>query len=108
MAALKTIHTRLQMKNDTEANWKKATNFIPLDGEVIIYIKVFDKIQTWDIDNKFIKPISDGLIMSGVIKDDNISKMFYCAKGEFSETPHTEVYIFEGKNVSDFLENIVS
>lgn len=78
------------------------------DGEVIIYIKVFDKIQTWDIDNKFIKPISDGLIMSGVIKDDNISKMFYCAKGEFSENPHTEVYIFEGKNVSDFLENIVS
>lgn len=37
MPALKTIHTRIQLKNDTEANWNKATNFIPLDGEVIIY-----------------------------------------------------------------------
>ena len=72
--------------------------------EVIIYIKIFDNIQTWDIDNKFIKPISDGLIMSGVIQDDNINKMFYCAKGEYSENPHTEVYVLEGKNVSEFLE----
>lgn len=75
--------------------------------EVFIYIKVFDKILGWDIDNKFIKPISDGLILSKVIKDDNISNMFYCAKGEFSEKPHTEVYIFDGKNMSKFLESTV-
>lgn len=37
MAALKTILTRIQLKNDTEENWNKAVNFIPLDGEVIIY-----------------------------------------------------------------------
>lgn len=28
---------RVQHKHDTEANWLKATNFIPLDGELIIY-----------------------------------------------------------------------
>lgn len=33
------INTRIQLKHDTEANWKKATNFIPLAGEVIIYDK---------------------------------------------------------------------
>ena len=32
-----TIKTRIQLKNDTEANWNKAINFIPLKGEVIIY-----------------------------------------------------------------------
>ena len=43
--------------------------------EVFIYIKVFDKILGWDIDNKFIKPIADALILSNVIKDDNMTKM---------------------------------
>lgn len=74
-----------------------------LGDEIFIYIKVFDKILGWDIDNKYIKPIADGLILSGVIQDDNISKMFYCAKGEFSENPHTEIYVFDNKNITQFL-----
>lgn len=77
------------------------------DSEVFIYIKVFDKILGWDIDNKFIKPIADALILSNVIKDDNMTKMFYCAKGEYSENPHTEIYIFDSKNMYDFLENTI-
>ena len=76
-------------------------------GEVFIYIKIFDNILGWDIDNKFIKPISDGLILSEVIKDDNISNMFYCAKGEYSEKPHTEVYVLDGKNIIKFLETTI-
>lgn len=73
-------------------------------NEVFIFIKVFDKILGWDIDNKFIKPVADSLILSGVIQDDNMSKMFYCAKGEFSENPHTEIYVFDSQEVSIFLE----
>ncbi len=75
------------------------------DNEVFIYIKVFDKILGWDIDNKMIKPIADALILSNVIKDDNMTKMFYCAKGEYSKEPHTEIYVFDSKNVNEFLEN---
>ena len=51
-----TVHTRIQLKNDTEANWNKAISFIPLQGEVIIYsaddthpfsrIKVGDGVTT--------------------------------------------------------------
>lgn len=78
------------------------------ENEILIYIKVFDKIQCWDIDNKFIKPISDGLILSRVIKDDNITKMFYCAKGEYSEIPHTEVYIFDSKNINKLLDDTIA
>lgn len=31
------IDTRIRHKHDTEANWNKATNFIPLLGELIVY-----------------------------------------------------------------------
>lgn len=33
----KQFNTRVQNKHDVEANWLKATNFIPLAGEIIIY-----------------------------------------------------------------------
>ena len=77
-------------------------------NKVLICIKIFDNIKGWDIDNKFIKPISDALILSGVIQDDNIDKMFYCVKGEFSEIPHTEVYIADAKNSMKIIEKYVS
>ena len=32
-----TVKTRVQLKNDTEENWNKAINFIPLKGELIVY-----------------------------------------------------------------------
>ena len=37
---------RIQHKYDTEENWKKAVNFIPLEGELIIYGK--DAIIKYD------------------------------------------------------------
>lgn len=77
-------------------------------NEVFIYIKVYDNLLGWDIDNKYIKPIADALILSGVIQDDNMTKMFYCAKGEYSENPHTEIYVFEAQKVNDFLEKYSS
>ena len=35
--ANETIKARIQLKNDTEANWNKARRFVPLKGELIIY-----------------------------------------------------------------------
>lgn len=76
------------------------------NNRVFIYVKVFDNIQGWDIDNKYIKPIADALILSNIIEDDNTNKMFYCVKGEHSENPHTEIYVLDSKKINDFLENI--
>ena len=75
-------------------------------NEVFIYIKVFDNIKGWDIDNKYVKPIADALILSGVIEDDNMSKMFYCCKGAFSEIPHTIIYVLDSKKVEQFLKKV--
>lgn len=40
----KIFNTRVQQKHDVEANWLKATNFIPMLGEIIIY----DADETYD------------------------------------------------------------
>lgn len=32
-----TIKARIQLKNDIEANWNQATNFVPRKGELIVY-----------------------------------------------------------------------
>ena len=33
----KTLKTRVINKHDTEANWLLATNFTPMNGEIIVY-----------------------------------------------------------------------
>ena len=77
------------------------------DSQVFIYIKIFDIVENWDIDNKFIKPIFDSLIISNVIKDDNINKVFYCARGEKGENPHPEVYITDVNNSVNLFKNML-
>ena len=39
MAQSKEFFTRIQHKHDIEANWIKAVNFTPLNGEIIVYDK---------------------------------------------------------------------
>ena len=72
------INTRLRQKIDVETNWNKATNFIPLDGEIIIYkadenhpyerIKIGDG-ETPVIDLAFINSIDANLTQSGQAAD---------------------------------------
>ncbi len=75
--------------------------------KVFVYIKIFDNIKGWDIDNKFIKPIFDSLIANKIIEDDNIEKMFYAASGVFCDEPHTEVYITGIKNAKNLFKNVL-
>jgi hypothetical protein len=37
MSIEKNVNSRIQHKHDTEANWNKAVNFVPLIAELIIY-----------------------------------------------------------------------
>lgn len=75
--------------------------------KVFVYIKIFDNIKGWDIDNKFIKPIFDSLIANNIIEDDNIEKTFYAAGGTFSNEPHTEVYVTSIKNAENLFKNVL-
>lgn len=75
--------------------------------KVFVLIKIFDNIKNWDVDNKFIKPIFDSLILNNIIEDDNIEKMFYSVQGEFSKIPHTEVYVTTQKNAVNLMQNVL-
>ena len=37
LAIEKTLNSRIQLKHDLETNWNKAANFIPKQGEIIVY-----------------------------------------------------------------------
>ena len=98
---LKTHTHKRILLNVLEATKPFANTF---NNEVFIYVKVFDNILGWDVDNKYVKPIADALVYSNVIKDDNITKMFYCVKGEYSELPHTEIYVCDSNEINNFLK----
>ena len=74
---------------------------------VFVFIKVVENQKNIDIDNKFIKPIVDGLLLSKVIADDNINNMFYGVLGTTNKKkkPYTEVYVFRGQKMLDFIKN---
>lgn len=77
---------------------------------VFVFIKVVENQKNIDIDNKFIKPIVDGLVLSKVIEDDNIANMFYGVFGttDKDKKPYTEVYVFKGKKMLKWIQNEVN
>lgn len=76
---------------------------------VFVFIKVVENQKNIDIDNKFIKPIIDGLVLSKVIEDDNIANMFYGVFGttDKSKNPYTEVYVFKGEEILNWMSNYI-
>jgi len=78
-----TIKTRIQLKNDTEANWKKSvledeggtktsgTSFVPLLGELIVYsadeAHPFSRLKIGDgVTNVVRLPFIDADTISGI------------------------------------------
>lgn len=76
---------------------------------VFVFIKVVENQKNIDIDNKFIKPIIDGLVLSKVINDDNIANVFYGVMGvtEKKKNPYTDVYVFKGEEMLGWIQNTI-
>ena len=75
------------------------------DKLTFVMIIVHEKQANMDIDNKYIKPIIDALVVSKVIKDDNFTNMFYGAMGKNDTIkPYTEVYVLEGSYFLDWIK----
>ena len=66
---------------------------------VIVIIKIFDKIKVWDVDNRTVKPIQDGLVYGGIIKDDNLFNCCYMVQGFYSDNPHIEVNVLKADKI---------
>ena len=77
--ANKTFQGRIVQKHDTKANWDKATNFVPLKGEIIVYddlkkIKIGDgvtKVGSLTFINNL--PIATKDVLGGIKKGDNVN-----------------------------------
>lgn len=77
------------------------------DKLTFVLIIVHEKQSNMDIDNKYIKPIVDALVIQGVIKDDNINNMFYMVLGKNDTTNiYTEVFVMEAKYMIDWIEKL--
>ena len=73
----------------------------------LVVIIVHEKQENMDIDNKYVKPIIDALVIQNVINDDNINNMFYMIQGKNdTKKPYTEVFVMDGKYMIDWMENL--
>lgn len=75
------------------------------DKFVIVVVKIFEKRKVWDVDNRTVKPIQDGLIHGGLIRDDNLFNCCYMVQGFYSDTPHIEVSVLEADKIINFINN---
>lgn len=73
------------------------------DKFVIVLIKIFDKMKVWDVDNRTVKPIQDGLVYGGIIKDDNLFNCSYMVQGFYSDIPHIEVNVLKADKILKFI-----
>ena len=95
--ANKTIGARIQLKNDTEANWQKAVHFTPLHGEVIIYsiddTHPFFRLKVGDgITNENDLPFIDAQTINGV----DINNLVASRLAHTLTFGANEEYVFDG------------
>lgn len=78
--------------------------------KVYVYIRMFIPvtIRTFDVDNKYFKPVIDGISRSGIIQDDCIKhlKSFGFELIEKQKIPRTEVYIYK-KNMREKISSLI-
>ena len=95
MATEKTLKTRVVLKHDTEANWNKATNFIPKKGEVIIYDPDGTHTYSRQKVGDGIKNINElpflGATVGTADSSESLSKIQYTAESTIPETPEQGV-----------------
>ena len=83
----------------------KPYEWLFFDKFVIVFVQIFEKRKVWDVDNRTVKPIQDGLIHGGVIRDDNLFNCCYMVQGFYSDTPHIEVSVLEADKIINFINN---
>lgn len=72
-----------------------------------VLIIVHENQANMDIDNKFVKPIIDALVLQNIIQDDNINNMFYMALGKSdTQKPYTEAFVMDGSYMISWIENV--
>ena len=77
------------------------------DKLTFVLIIVYEKQINMDIDNKYVKPIIDGLVNSKIIQDDNVNNVFYSVIGKNdTKKPYTEVFVMDSRYLIGWIESV--
>ena len=116
MAQTKEFFTRIQHKHDIEANWIKAVNFTPLNGEIVVYDKDtthnYARIKIGDGETKINNlPFFDALVAIANFVEENSGQENNVELVNYTFSDLEAAYK-EGKNVvlyyNDFFCSTVS
>lgn len=77
------------------------------DKLTFVLIIIHENQINMDIDNKFVKPIIDALVLQKVVRDDNVTNMFYMVQGKNdTNNPYTDVYVMDAKYMVSWIESL--
>lgn len=97
MANVVKYNSRIVMKHDIEANWKKAINFIPLAGEIIVYDAEDSSTDLTGTDR--VSPIAYERFKIGDGKQTVTALPFVVAKADWNQTDDTQVDYIKNKPI---------
>ena len=76
-------------------------------NQVFIWIKLFLPVETFDCDNRYFKPIIDGIVSSKLVKDDDYKTVKFGIQGKSElENPHTEITIYGDEHIPKAILNL--
>lgn len=70
-----------------------------LNKEVIIRMQIGVPRDNWDIDNRDLRYVFNGLVYGGLISDDNINYVSYMLEGVKSRENYIKILVSEKKNI---------
>lgn len=77
------------------------------DKLTFVLIIIHENQINMDIDNKFVKPIIDALVLQKVVRDDNVTNIFYMVQGKNdTNNPYTDVYVMDAKYMVSWIESL--
>ncbi|MGH2331171.1 hypothetical protein [Thermoanaerobacter mathranii] len=79
---------------------------LPQFKKVFVLVAFYIPDEDWDVDNRDVSPIINGIRYSRIVQSDSYQHVSYGVAGYYSDEPHTDIYIinnFEPLEILDFI-----
>ncbi len=77
---------------------------LPQFKKVFVIVVFYIPDEDWDVDNRDVSPIINGIRYSRIIQSDSYQHVSYAAVGYYSNDPHTDIYIIDNFNPLEILD----
>ncbi|UZQ81807.1 hypothetical protein [Thermoanaerobacter sp. RKWS2] len=79
---------------------------LPQFKKIFVLIAFYIPDEDWDVDNRDVSPIINGIRYSRIIQSDSYQHVSYAAVGYYSDEPHTDIYIIDNFDPLEILDFI--